>query len=459
MLTQTIFVAFPALVAVVVCVLSGPERAILDVYLPALLLMPDYSWPLSLQLTVVDVTLLAIAPFVLFSPQFRWKWCGFDILVLAYIGLTVISSCINNGYEYKQTQQIAIRELCGFFLPYFIAKQSLSRDEVAVQLMKRIAVLLTAVAILSVYEFRLGRDLFLWPFNGIFPAIPGINYLFRYGFMRIKGPFGHPMALGVIMAIGYIIVRGLGWRGVWKEKLWRLPITKIRFCTWWILGGLIMSISYGDWIGAAAAAVMTSICRAKNRRLAIALLLLTLVFVAAPVHSAWKAYTSVDWLATELSGDKDRSDAAYRSELVRVYIPIIEERPGWGWGFDFPVQENMLSIDNGYLYTALVYGTYALATWAAILLLAPLRLCLLGIRLPRDHPTAATAFTIAAVYLAMALCNTEGALTSNETIMGLFFILTGWSASLLQHREVEGAKLEASEPQGVGQLAFGRVLV
>lgn len=456
---QTVIIALPGLVALIICIVSGPKKAILNVYLPTLLLLPQYSWPISLQLSFVDVTLLAIVPFLLFDQPFKWQWCGLDFLVLTYLTLTVISFFINTNYDFQKTQNLAIHNLCALYLPYFVARRTMGHDSFRTAVAKRVCALLAAVAVVTVYEFKMGRDLFYLPFSGIFPGLSIFSFLHRKGFLRTSGPFGHPMAFGVIMAIGYTIVGGLEWNGVWREKLWRLPITKIRFCVWWILAGLGMSISYGDWIGAAIAKVTTSVCHAKNRKFAVTLLLFLLVTVATPIYSAWKAYTSVDWLATEFSGDKDRSDAAYRSELLKVYIPVVEERPAWGWGFDFPIQEGMASIDNGYLYTALMFGVYALAAWTAVLLWTPFRLCVLGVRLPRDHPAASTAFSLVALYIAIAFCNTEGAIPSNATLFGLFFFLTGWSASLLQHGAVESAKVDVADLGPVPQFSFERVML
>ncbi len=72
-----------------------------------------------------------------------------------------------------------------------------------VNVAKRVVVSLTVVAILSVYEFRMGSNLFTAFFGGF---SRGRNFhigLMRAGFMRIQGPYGHAMTSGVLMALGF----------------------------------------------------------------------------------------------------------------------------------------------------------------------------------------------------------------------------------------------------------------
>jgi len=134
---------------------------------------------------------------------------------------------------------------------------------------------------------------------------------------------------------------------------------------------------------------------------------------------------------------------------VRI-TPSTKARPG--------SQLTTFSIDNGYLFTALLYGLYALGLWVALLLWSSICLCAFGLRLPRGHPMASAAFTLAAVYVICAICNTEGALMSGPQIIRVFFLVTGWTVALLKSGEVNmaGAQILALPPGA--RFAFRRVM-
>src|SRR5271170_2334345 len=279
---QTIVVAIPGLVALIVCIRRGPEQALLDVYLPVLLLLPVRSWPISGQFSFTDTTILPIAAFLLFRSKLKWQWNITDFLVIAYIAITVVAEGMNKGYK-EGSQNLALQELTSILLPYLVAKHMFQHPHFAVDFAKRIAVLLTIVSIVSVYEFRMGSNLFTHFFERIFPHARNVGII-RWGFMRIQGPYGHAIALGWMMAFGFRIARYLEWNGVWSDRMRFLPISKIRFCEIWIAAGSIMSLSVGPWIGAACGAVVVSVFRARNRTRALVVLVLLIAFVGAPIY-------------------------------------------------------------------------------------------------------------------------------------------------------------------------------
>jgi hypothetical protein len=423
-LIQTFIIALPALAALVVCLARGPKRALLDVYLPVLLLLPhSFNWPISGQFTFSDPVVLVIAFFVLLQPPQKWRWSIVDVLILAYLVVTVISSAIN--VDYKLAQNTALRELCSIFLPYCVAKQTMGLERFAIDAAKRIVALLSVVALLSIYELRMGRDLFLLPFSGLFSY--GMNVVFRGGLMRTQGPFGHAMAQGFMMAIGLPIAVWLDSRQVWHEKLFFLGISKIRLCKLLIVIGLIMTISLGDWLGALGGAIALFVLRANNRKLAFASIVLCTVVLGPLLWSKFQNYISA---SMDQVADRTQQDVVYRNMLLQDYIPIVEERPTWGWGMQYPVIDGMFSIDNGYLFTAMVFGLYALALWLALLLWMLLRSFILALRFSRDDPRTSTAATLTAIYVIVAFCNIEGALMTGPQISVLFFLVTGWAITI-----------------------------
>ena len=119
----------------------------------------------------------------------------------------------------------------------------------------------------------------------------------------------------------------------------------------------------------------------------------------------------------------------------------------------------MRSIDNGYLWTALTFGLYALGLWLAMLVWSPIRLCAFGLRLPRGDPAALAAFSLMGIYIIVAIENLEGAVPSGAQVATLFFLVTGWSAALLKSEAGKVAEVEAEAPQLRPQFVFRRVMV
>jgi hypothetical protein len=459
-MVQNLIIVLPGLAALIVCIRRGPEQALLDIYLPTLLLLPQsFRWTLSGELCFAETAILPIGLFFLFRSQREWQWSVIDLLVISYIAIMAIAEGINAGY--KNGQNVVLREFIATFLPYFAIKQTIGRQEFVAEFAKRIVVLLTIAAIVTVYEFRMGSDLFLWSFRGIFPTRESM--LYRGGFTRAEGPYGSCIWAGMVMAIGYRIARWLDWSGAWPGLMPLLPISKIRFCELWIIAGIIMAISIGPWLGFAGGAIALSVCLAPSRKHASALLVFAILLVGLPVYSAFKSYISAANRTWSVAGDSDseklQEDGAYRGKLLDVYIPVIEERPAWGWGrMMFPVMKDMSSIDNGYLLMALSTGLYALGLFVVMLVWIPIRLCALGLKLPRGDPTAMTAFTLMGVYLVIAINLASTSLDSGANEQ-LFFLVTGWSAILLKLGTIEMARVEAVAPQLHRQLSFRRVMV
>jgi hypothetical protein len=451
---QTLIVAIPGLLALIECIRRGPERAFLDVYLPVLLLVPEHSWPISGQFTFVDTAIVPIAVFLLFHPKQRWKWSSVDFLVIAYVAMTVVAEGMNKGYKLG-SQNLAIQESVSILLPYFAARHMFRHPQFAIDFAKRVVVLLTIVAILSVYEFRMSSDLFTMPFEGLFPAI--FTVVFRAGFLRTQGPYGHAITLGLMMVLGFRIARWLEWNGVWSDRIPFLPMSKIRFCELWIVVGSLMALSVGPWLAAGCGSLVIAICRARNRKPALVSLALAIALFGGPTYTAFVDYVSVDPLAAYAAGDRLQQDSAYRNMLLPLYIPVVEERPTWGWGRnEWPVLHRMWSIDNAYLFTALTFGLYALFFQVALFVWPPIGLIFFSLPLRRTDPRALAAFTMISIYVMNVVIDATAA--GGGAPWCFLLIIAGWNSALLTGARSEATEIEAIRVAPQRQLAFRRVM-
>ena len=461
---QTTVIALPAIIALIVCIRRGPEQALLDVYLPVLMLLPQEHWLISGQFSFTDTTILSIAAFLVFRSKLKWQWNITDLLVIAYIAITVVAEGMNKGY--KWSQNLALQELASMLLPYLVAKHMFQHPQFAIDFAKRIAALLAIVSILSVYEFRIGSNLFTHFFDQIFPDLSSVGII-RWGFMRVQGPYGHAIALGWMMAFGFRIARYLEWNGVWSERMRFLPMSKIRFCEIWIAAGSIMSLSVGPWIGAACGAVVVSVFRARNRKRAVMTLVLFIAFVGSPIYEKFNSYVSVDPSVAHKSGDSIQEDAAYRTALIPTYTPLVEARPTWGWGrggIPAPngIGMNRASIDNDYLLEALTFGLYALFLRVAIFVWPAIRMSIFTLPLPRTDSRASAAFCIIGIcVINVVIARTVSAGGAPLLFM---FIIAGWSSALLDAppeiaTTPDIARIDAGRSSPRTQVGFRRVMV
>jgi hypothetical protein len=425
------------------------------------MLVPEEHWSISGQFSFTDTTILPIAAFLLFRSKLKWRWNITDFLVVAYIAITVVAEGMNKGYK-EGSQNLALQELTSILLPYLAAKHMFQHPHFAVDFAKRIAVLLTIVSIVSVYEFRMGSDPFRRLFDPIFPATGNTGVL-RWGFMRIQGPYGHAIGLGWMMAFGFRIARWLEWNGVWSDRMRFLPMRKIRFCELWIAAGSIMSLSLGPWLGAACGAVVVSVFRAHNRTRAVVSLVLLIAFVGAPIYGKFNAYVSVDPSVAMKSGDAIQEDAAYRTKLIPLYTPLVEARPTWGWGRNgIPQLEGMASIDNDYLLAALTFGLYALFLRVAIFVWPAIRLGIFSLPLSHTDSRALAAFCIIGIcVINVVIARTVSA--GGATLL-FMFIIAGWSSALLDSTpEIattpDIARIDAGRSSPRTQFGFRRVMV
>ena len=463
----------PALVALIVCLRRGPAYAFLNVYLPVLLLLPDECrMPISGQLNFAESAIIPIAWLYIWNEGRNWEWTFTDFLVLAFASLVSFSEYMNT--EYWLAQHLALSMITTVVLPYVVAKGLIVRERMGVEIAKRITVLATFVAIVSVYQFRMTANPFINFVSHFFPRFD-TGASFRYGFARISGPWTHPILAGVILAFAYRTARWLEWTDSWSGNVPFLTfsldstpktsgnrrlvsISKVRFCELALVVGSLMTISRGPWLGAAMAAVFIMLVRLRHRTYVTVLAFFAAIIVAVPIYYASDSYVSVK----SFNGSNEaRESAAYRREMIEQYVAVAEERPEWGWGSNvdgkglYPRVENMDSIDNHYLLLALQSGMYSLASMVLLLLWVPARLLGFELRNSRDDPATSLAATLMGAFVLFAISISTAWLGAQT--QPLLFIIAGWSEALLLAPSLMTARVPTTLRRVVN--GFERVMV
>jgi O-antigen ligase len=72
----------------------------------------------------------------------------------------------------------------------------------------------------------------------------------------------------------------------------------------------------------------------------------------------------------------EQETAAYRRELIDLYVPVVMQRPWLGWSLTFPKAQYADSVDNEFLFVALMRGVTGLVCFVSFAGLVLFRLCL-----------------------------------------------------------------------------------
>lgn len=428
------YVAFvPGLVAALVAWKRSPQVAFVSVYIPVLLLVPDYYrcvLPGLPDPTMNEAAIIPIAAIYLIRTRFTWRFTFTDLLVFGFAFCVGYSEYLNAGYN--EAQNLMFDMVCSVILPYAMTKALVEPCGMRMRFARKLVFMLFVVSVTAIYEFKFGMTPFRLVLDRFFPG-QGAGWVttFRYGFARIAGPYGHAILAGVMLVVGYRLQRWLGWGRAWEPDFkWlpRLGFSKSSVITVGILAGVVMTMCRGPWIGGVLAAGVGMLGRAKNRKRALILVLGVLVFVGVPLFIGFMSYASVGRANAKTVAQES---AAYRKELIDKYVAIAVERSVWGWGRNtWPKVEGMPSIDNYFLLLALMHGIVALAFLLAIFFVMMGRLFYRGMRSPPSRlPGSSLAFTLCGVFAAIFV--SIATVYMGMQVMQLLFIITGWADGYL----------------------------
>jgi hypothetical protein len=412
----------PGLAAAVWLLFRPPAYVFVDVYIPTLFLLPDYyRWIVSglPDPSFHHAAILPIVAVFFLTHAQQWRFSVTDMLVIGFAASIGYSEYLNVGYA--DAQNLLFDQLCSVIFVYVLAKGLIEPNGFRIIVAKRVVLVLSAVAISSLYEFKMAWN----PYAGLLaPYFPWqLNWVttFRWGFARVAGPYGHAILAGVIFAVGYRLQRWLEWGNYWETP------RKARILTLGLAAGVLMTMCRGPWLGAACGAVVLLITRAQHRRYAMTIAFAALLIVGIPITLALKGYVSVK---RELAASVAQETVAYRRELVERYLTIMTERITWGWGRNtWPRVSTMNSIDNEFLLLPIQHGLVALGLFLTTLFWMGGRSCWYGIKATRGSEESELALTFFAIYMVITVTMTTVYLGA-QTVQ-LFFLMTGWAEGLL----------------------------
>lgn len=473
-------ILIPALVCWAVLAVGSARKALLWVYLPALLLLPQYyilRLPHLPPITFADAAILPLGVALVFREMRRWRWAWMDLWVLLFAFCAGLSEALstelaNGDWTKLFSPNLAVSQRLGtniadgglmfvagiltMVLPYMAGKLLIEQEHDAMRrkLVARIVVLLAVVAGLSVYDFLTGRS--LWqklakPFLG---AVQNEVWepQMRWGFGRIAGPYGHAILAGMVFLMGLVYclwLRSADPRWGSRRLIHGLPFTVGGLSLVAIVAGLLMTQSRGPWIGVGLALVFSLLTRhLPVGKAVIVFAIFCVVFTLGALYFA-NQYTEK---TMSQASTVEQRDAIYRRQLLTNYTPIVMERKAFGWGITTaPAVNGQVSIDNEYLTLAVTEGFTGLAVFLAIVAGSAAKL-LRMISQPIAHEDRTLAFAHLAMLI--GLMTTLSTVYMGEQVVMLFFLFAGW---------VQGMRPAVERVPVVNPLApqmgFRRVLV
>ena len=431
-----VFLATP--VAAWVALRFTPMRALLAVYLPLLLLVPE-SFRATVQgIPKMNFNQAAIVPIVLVALLRygrNWRPSVTDVAVFALAALIALSEFLAAGY--KEAQNLMFAMLASMAGPYLAARLLLDGREADVALARRFVILVFAVAIVGLYEFRFGVNPFLRYLGNLFPG-QGLGWVttFRHGFARVAGPYSHAILAGIMVVIAYRLARWLQWGRHWEPRfplLPALPWSKAAVISMVLAVGSVMTIARGPILGALLGAVVVMVGSSRFRRQLLPAAVLAFLVLAPLGYLALMAYLDVQ---PGMAMTTSQESAMYRKVMIERYIGIAVEHSVLGWGRNtWPKLPGMASIDNYFLLLSLMHGLVATGLLLFLFAWQGLRLFRRGMAEPHDSNSLALNF--AGILLAVFV--TLGTVYLGEQVMPALFLILGWSEAYLQRGTVRSA--------------------
>jgi len=427
----------PALVAMAMLNSMPAHRVLVKLFVPCLMFIPLYmtspvgGFHLD-ALTLVVILLCGVG-------LVRWHHTLTFTFVDACILLLAFSAFYADAHQ--RAMNIAIYALCqnlnACAFPYFVGRTLIEQTGSRREFAKSLVLCLAFIGVVSLYEYRMEFNVFVDMVGRLTGAPSGMDLQTRWGFARIAGPFTGAIQAGMVFSVGLLLQLWLSGTKSWEDsKVLRFfrADRRAKAVTAGVVLGLFLTQSRGPWIGCVFGLIVASIGFARDRRrattFAIALLVVALVVagIGLKKYAFDQAYTYGD------GGDQDQQNAAYRADMIPIYLPLIAEGGLWGWGTPSVMFRGQVgyvagltSIDNEYLRMGMAQGYFGVTVFVLILIASIYRAARFCASF-RNRQDIMLAFCLLGALLALSFSIATVALLA--PMAHIAFLLIGWTQSL-----------------------------
>jgi len=437
----------------------SPGQSFVFVFVPALLLLPTYyCLPIRglpnlnfAHIAILGIVCACLLHFEYYVSLFFRRLSRFDLFIWAFFFFAVFSEYLNEPPKQPWLSDMwlnqAMRGLLEIIFPYYLAKMFLHSDGLTIACIKSIAVCLCFNVLVCAYEWRMTDNLHVSFAEKLFqidrlsmPSPVG----FRFGWVRISGPFGHPILMAIVCAFGLILTYFSLKSRFWKKKgLLQLPVGAFVLAV--LFMGLLFTLSRGPLLGFFLGVLMCGVGYAKNRYLAFTWRAGLLVMLACASFFVVNYYKTLD---QRFTGDNLAPSAIYRAQLLEEYVPYIEQKPWLGWGLIYhPRAEGFPSIDNQFLFVTLTYGFVGLSIFLLFFIVQSMRLVRRGfLSGTKERGDRALAFTFLGLHLMLFLSFLT--VYMGGQVIQLFFVMLGWIEGYLQLSPAKSEIILNSQKKG-----------
>jgi hypothetical protein len=427
----------------------SPGKALIWLYVPILLVVPDTFHAITPGLPDPSTNVAVMIPIffaTLVAYGRQWRPSVADVLVIAIASVMTYSEYRAAGYS--EAQNLLSGTLFQIVAPYLVARLAIDREALHVELAKRIVIISFGIALIGLFEFRFGWNPFLVLPEALVFHGQGLGWVttFRHGLARVAGPYAHCILAGMMMVLAYRLNRWLEWGGHWEPRFAHLPwpnLSKGRLISIVLLIGSITTLARGPWLGGLLGALFVNAGRHSRRKLAFMLVFGAIVLIAIPGYIGFQAYLDVS-PGSEMT--MSQQTAMYRKVLFEKYYAIALDHAWLGWGRNtWPKIPGMASIDNYYLLLSLMHGLLSTALLLGLMAWMSVRLFRKGMSEPVDSNSLA--FTFLGIILAFFVSLVTVYL--GENVVPAFFLMLGWAEAYIAgrgHLVVSTGSTPAPEP-------------
>lgn len=430
----------PVLIAMAMLISGSASRVLVKVYVPCLMLVPVYM-TMGLGGFLLSDTALVIS-LLCGVGLFRWYHTLRFTFVDACVLLFAFSAFYADAHQRPVTigLYVLLQNCVSCVFPYFVGRTLIEQAGARRDFVKTLVFCLAVLGVVSLYEYRMEVNVF----NLIVARITGGPVAWglqtRWGFARISGPYTGPIVASMMFSTGLLLQLWLAgtktWEGSRALRFFRAS-RRGKAVTAAVCLGLILTQSRGPWIGCVFGLIIASVGFAKNRRRAATIAIVGLAIVVSVTSLVLDKYTSEQAYTGTSTGDDDQQNAAYRRNLIPIYMPLIAVGGFWGWGTpqvhnsangtEIGYIAGQTSIDNEFIRVAMAQGYFGASLFILILIASIYRTARLCASF-RNRQDIILAYCLLGALLALAFSITTVALMDPMTQVA--FLIFGWVQSL-----------------------------
>lgn len=404
------------------------DLSFLNVYLPCLILLPDYydvRIPHLPPISAASWALLPLGASLLFYPIPQLKFRRLDLLVVLFI-LSLTASEILREASPKDGAALVGAYVIQVLLAYIVGRR-LIEPNLRVATIQRIVLLAGCLTPFIVYEYMMGANPWIMMASHFHLDIGSFVQL-RNGRPRVQASFGHAIHAGILFFVVFMLNCSLV--EVYKRDKSRLTPM---FC--WLeryhLPAILMVMflwltqSRGPQLSAVAGYSILQIPRFRHLKVAAFVIVMILSLSGWGAYSYLNRYTGATY---DRGLSEAQTSAIYRRELLKNYEPIIDQGGWLGWGaLSFPHVQGQVSIDNDYLLLQLSQGKLGFYLFLLMIAesLSSTTYSAFSFQSPEDRFFA---FTLLGTMIGLFLSLT--AVYLGGQIAPICFLLLGWSQAV-----------------------------